>query len=60
MLFLAAARTTRLARTVRATLSALHCACAPTFAVGVAPPHTGGGTQLHLLYCCVDSAVLNG
>ena len=41
--FFTAGRTARLARPVRTTLSALHCAGAPTFAVGVTPPHTGGG-----------------
>ena len=46
--YLAGART---ARTVRATLPDLHCACAPTLAMAVVPPHTGEG-------CPTASAVL--
>ena len=48
--FLVGART---ARTVRATLSDLHCACAHTLAVGVVPPHSGGGypTASSVLLC---------
>ena len=56
--YLVGTRTARLARTVRATLSALRCPCAPTLAVGVVPPHSGGGgAQRHLLCCCVDLPV---
>ena len=43
----------RTARTARATLSDLHCACASIIAVEVVPPHTGGGypTASSVLLC---------
>ena len=39
---LTAARATRLALALSATLSAMRCACAPTVDVEVGPPRTGG------------------
>ena len=50
---LPAARATRLALALSATLSALHCACAPTMDVEIPHPHTG-------LWSLASSALLWG
>lgn len=55
---LIAARAIRLARAVSATMSALHCTCAPGASVVVEPPHTGARDLLAsvLLWglCCTE------